>query len=31
MVVATITDHKTLDVLKRDTHLKADDLAKRLE
>jgi integrase len=30
MEVATITGHKTLDMLKRYTHLKAEDLAKRL-
>lgn len=30
MEVATITGHKTLDMLKRYTHLKAEDLAKKL-
>jgi hypothetical protein len=30
MEVATITGHKTLEMLKRYTHLKADDLAKKL-
>jgi integrase len=30
MEVAAITGHKTLDMLKRYTHLKAEDLAKRL-
>ena len=30
MEVATITGHKTLQMLKRYTHLKAEDLAKRL-
>lgn len=30
MEVATITGHKTLEMLKRYTHLKAEDLAKRL-
>lgn len=31
MEVAAITGHKTLDMLKRYTHLKAEDSAKRLE
>ncbi len=30
MQVATITDHKTLQMLKRYTHLKAEDLAELL-
>jgi integrase len=30
MEVATITGHKTLQMLKRYTHLKAEDLAKKL-
>lgn len=30
MEVAAITGHKTLDMLKRYTHLKAQDLARRL-
>jgi len=29
--VATITGHKSLQMLKRYTHLKAEDLAKRLD
>lgn len=31
MEVATITGHKTLDMLKRYTHLRAEDLAKKLK
>ncbi|BEV17741.1 site-specific integrase [Herbaspirillum sp. DW155] len=31
MEVATITGHKTLEMLKRYTHLRAEDLAKKLE
>jgi len=31
MEVATITGHKTLDMLKRYTHLRAEDLAKKLQ
>jgi integrase len=31
MQVAAITGHKTLQMLKRDTHLKAEDLAKMLD
>lgn len=31
MEVATITGHKTLDMLKRYTHLRAEDLAKKLD
>jgi integrase len=30
MEVAAITGHKTLDMLKRYTHLRAEDLAKKL-
>ena len=30
MEVATITGHKTLQMLKRYTHLRAEDLAKRM-
>jgi integrase len=30
MEVSTITGHKTLQMLKRYTHLRAEDLAKRL-
>jgi hypothetical protein len=30
MEVASITGHKTLDMLKRYTHLRAEDLAKKL-
>ena len=30
MEVAAITGHKTLQMLKRYTHLRAEDLAKRL-
>ena len=30
MQVAAITGHKTLDMLKRYTHLRAEDLAKKL-
>ena len=30
MEVASITGHKTLQMLKRYTHLKAEDLAKRM-
>jgi integrase len=31
MEVAAITGHKTLDMLKRYTHLRAEDLAKKLK
>ena len=31
MEVAAITGHKTLDMLKRCTHLRAEDLAKKLK
>jgi len=31
MEVASITGHKTLQILKRYTHLKAEDLAKRMD
>ncbi|EQD71992.1 phage integrase, partial [mine drainage metagenome] len=31
MEVASITGHKTLQMLKRYTHLKAEDLAKRMD
>ncbi|OAP92689.1 recombinase [Acidithiobacillus ferrooxidans] len=30
MQVATVTGHKTLQILKRYTHLRAEDLAKML-
>jgi hypothetical protein len=30
MEVSTITGHKTLQMLKRYTHLRAEDLAKRM-
>jgi hypothetical protein len=30
MEIASITGHKTLQMLKRYTHLKAEDLAKKL-
>ncbi len=31
MEVSTITGHKTLQILKRYTHLRAEDLAERLK
>jgi hypothetical protein len=31
MEIASITGHKTLSMLKRYTHLRAEDLAQRLE
>jgi len=31
MEVAAITEHKTLQMLKRYTHLRAEDLAQRLQ